>query len=91
MTDSVLGGDAGNDTFGFRDGSGNDTIQDLVVGSGPDDVIDLIGMGFTDLASVLAVMTQIGAGTAIDFGDGDSLTLVGVDKANLSQDDFALA
>ena len=37
---------------------------------------------------VLAAAEQVGADTLIDFGGGDTLTLMGVDFATLTADDF---
>ena len=88
--DTMIGG-AGDDTFVFRTGYDNDTIDDLAAGAGSGDVIDLVGMGFADLQSVLNNASQVGSDTLIDFGGGDSLTLTGVNLADLHQDDFALA
>ncbi len=87
----VLTGGLGSDTFVFRSGYGNDVVQDFVAGAGTDDAVDIVGMGYTDLASVMANATQSGTDTVIDFGNGDILTLVGVDKASLHADDFVLA
>ena len=55
-----------------------------------DDVIALSGFGasFDTFAEVFAAATESGGNTIIDFGNGDMLTLLGVDKIDLHQDDF---
>ena len=82
----MIGG-LGSDTFIFRTGFGNDVINDFAIA---DDLIDLTGTPLASLAEVLANTTQQGADAVIDFGDDDSLTLVGVDKATLEANDFML-
>ena len=77
----------GSDTFIFRTGFGNDVINDFAIA---DDLIDLTGTPLASLAEVLANTTQQGTDAVIDFGDDDSLTLVGVDRATLEANDFML-
>jgi hypothetical protein len=73
-------GGLGDDSFLFADGHGNDTITDFLAGVAGGDIIDLrrltAGSSFTD---VMAAAAQIGDDTVIDFGDGNSITLLGVD------------
>ncbi|QOZ32426.1 S-layer family protein [Bradyrhizobium sp. CCBAU 53421] len=81
---------AGDDTYVFKAGSGSDVITDFIAGAGTDDRIDLRSFkaaGIHDLAAVLALATQAGADTVIDFG-GNILTLDNVTKTDLSDDDF---
>ena len=86
--DTLTGG-AGDDRFTFALGDGADTIMDFVAGAGTDDVIDLSGFAnIHTLNDVLAVATQSGANTFIDFGGGDTITLQNVLKANLAAADF---
>ena len=87
--DDILTGGLGDDMFVFADGDGNDTITDFVAGADSDDVIDLrlvsgIG-GFTD---VMAAAVQVGGDAFIDLGDGNSVTLLGVDTTQLAEQDF---
>ena len=85
----VLTGGTGDDKFIFTRGSGGDTITDFKAGVGTDDVIELRGYGFTSLADVRAVSIQNGANVVINLGQGANvLTLVGVQLADLSADDF---
>ncbi len=88
--DDLLWGGLGDDTLVFKTGAGNDTVQVFSAGPGSDDVLDVGVLGYLDLASVLADTVQNGTDaviTPLPLG-GDSITLVGVDKATLYQDDF---
>lgn len=84
-----MSGDAGSDTFVFANGHGNDTITDFDALSGTE-LIDFSGLSaMGDLASVLGAATQAGADVSIDTGDGNSLLLLNVDRADLDASDFA--
>ncbi len=87
--DDVMTGGAGDDTFVFADDHGRDTITDFVAGAAGGDVIDLrrltAAASFTD---VMAAVAQVGDDTVIDFGDGNSITLLGVDATQLEEPDF---
>ena len=86
----TLTGAAGDDTFVYS--SGADTITDFVAGAGGVDEIDL--RAFTsihNLADVLALATQSGANTIINFGGGNTLTLQNVTKTDLISGDFVFA
>ncbi|MEZ5895360.1 MAG: hypothetical protein R3C51_03080 [Parvularculaceae bacterium] len=87
--DTVSGG-AGDDLFEFRQGHGNDVIDDFTAGAASEDVVRLIGFGaaFDSFAEVLAASSQIGANVVIDFGGGDSITLENATLASLHADDF---
>jgi Ca2+-binding RTX toxin-like protein len=89
--DDVLAGNGGNDFFIFTPGDDDDVITDFVAGAGTQDVIDLSVMGasFDTFAEVFAAASDDGFGnTVIDFGGGDTITLLGVAVADLHQDDF---
>ncbi|WP_137154854.1 hypothetical protein [Rhizobium sp. FKL33] len=77
-----LSGQAASDHFIFGDGDGKDTITDFdAVGGGlAQDYID------TDLTPVS--ITQSGANTVIDFGGGDTITLLGVKASDVGESDF---
>ena len=84
-----LSGGAGDDLFVYGANSSSDIITDFVAGTGTEDKIDLTA--FTDihtLGDVLSRATQVGADTVIDFGGGNTLTLNGVTRANLADEDF---
>jgi ELWxxDGT repeat protein len=88
--DTMTGG-PGNDRFVFAPGYGADTITDFTTGAGtPDKIVLSPFAGLHSLSDVLAVTSQQGADAVINFGNGDTLTLLGAQKANLSADDFVL-
>lgn len=79
----------GSDTFVFGPNNGNDLIFDFRHSDG--DKIDLKAYHFHDFNEVKAAMSDLGNDTHIDFGGGNSLTLVGVpDFHNLQSSDFLL-
>ena len=88
--DDTLVGEGGNDTFVFEIGKGNDQINDLESGPGTADVIQLIGFGaaFDEFSEVIGAATEVGGDVVIDFGGGDTLTLVGRTIAQLDANDF---
>ncbi|WP_035726294.1 choice-of-anchor I family protein [Bradyrhizobium murdochi] len=93
----LLNGGSGRDTFVFQfssDGAGRDTVFDFRAGSGPDhDVVQLDQSKFAYFNALMASSalhdTQIGV--EISYDDGSSITLVGVNKASLTVDDFKFA
>ncbi|HEX5049490.1 MAG TPA: cadherin domain-containing protein, partial [Gammaproteobacteria bacterium] len=82
--DTYVGG-TGNDRYIVGEG-GNDTISDFAAG----DVIDIRAAGFTTFASILAASRQVAGNTVIDFGGGNTLTLVNVPRASLTPQSFGL-
>lgn len=89
--DDFLIGGAGDDTFLYFAGDGADVIADFAAGAGSEDAIRLFTLGpaFDTFTEVLAATSDDGFGNAvIDFGRGDTITLSGVAKADLHQDDF---
>ena len=88
-TDTLFGG-AGDDVFIFEPGEGVDVIRDFKTGAGSEDVIDLSAFGadFDSFAEVFAVARQNGPNTAIDFGDGDLISLWNTNVSSLDADDF---
>ncbi|MEP4380245.1 MAG: choice-of-anchor C family protein, partial [Alphaproteobacteria bacterium] len=90
--DFLAGGD-GDDLFVFANDESEDDgdiIGDFEAGAGTEDRIDVSAFGFTDLADLLASTTDVGADTVIDLDTDDSLTLIGVQMADLHEDDFIL-
>lgn len=86
--DTITGG-MGNDTFVFTAGNESDFIFGFVAGAGTEDRIDLTGMsGIDDFADVLALATDDGLTTTIDFGGGDTILLSNVLVGQLHQNDF---
>ncbi|MDA0785897.1 MAG: Ig-like domain-containing protein, partial [Proteobacteria bacterium] len=87
LDDDMTGG-GGDDLFQFKDGDGDDSITDFAAGTGSDDRIDVSAFGFSDLADLLAATNDAGADTVISLDADDSVTLIGVQKADLHEDDF---
>ncbi len=86
--DDVLLAAAGDDMFIFGTGAGADVIGYFGDGA---DVLDLSDVdGLSTVADVMSSATQVGADTVLDFGGGDQITLIGVEKASLLSDDFLL-
>ncbi|MES2193997.1 MAG: calcium-binding protein [Pseudomonadota bacterium] len=85
----IFDGGADDDTFVFRPGGGADIIAGFVAGANTDDRIDLKGFaGVDDFTAVLALATQVGVDTVLDFGGGNTVTLQNVTRADLDADDF---
>ncbi|RXG85150.1 hypothetical protein EAS61_36810, partial [Bradyrhizobium zhanjiangense] len=82
--DTLTGGN-GSDTFVYADGGGADTITDFDRSQG--DTIDLTGLsGIFTFADVQSKSTLSAGNTIINFGSGNTLTLIGV--TSLQQSDF---
>ncbi|WP_164940881.1 Ig-like domain-containing protein [Bradyrhizobium zhanjiangense] len=82
--DTLTGGN-GSDTFVYADGGGADTITDFDRSQG--DTIDLTGLsGIFTFADVQSKSTLSAGNTIINFGSGNTLTLMGV--TSLQQSDF---
>lgn len=81
-TDIMTGG-GGNDTFDFATGDGKDTITDFDAEGGAG-FQDLIGADFTAVVSI----TKSGKNTVIDFGHGDTLTLLDIKPSHIDNTDF---
>jgi VCBS repeat-containing protein len=85
--DDTLTGSSGNDLFVFAQPIGNDTLYNFNVAT---DKIDL--MGFANIVSFHDVQTNmandINGNAVITFGNGETITLHGVDAASLTADDF---
>ena len=92
-------GNYGNDTFVHVAGGGNDTIIDFAPHAtssvGNQDKIDFTGeTAVYSVNDVLALATQNGADTVIQFGGAeafDSLTLKNVQATDLTDADFVFA
>ena len=84
LGDDALFGNFGADLFVFNDG------EDVISLFDPDeDQIDLTAFD-TDVDTVLANADENRLGTTLNLGDGDELTILGVDIADLAQDDVLL-
>lgn len=84
-----LVGSTGSDDFIFKSGDGDDTIRDFDATNNKED-IDLSAVSqiedFADLAA--NHMLQVGDDVEIDDGDSLTITLLGVDLADLGNSDF---
>jgi serralysin len=81
--DDILAGTEANDTFLVEPDSGNDTI----LGFQQDDLLDVSALG---LASFEALEVADSDDGAVQFDDGASVTLDGVEAADLDAFDFLL-
>ena len=88
LSDADFETSVSDDLFVFTDGTGNDTVNDFTAGAGIGDVLDITDFGFAGLTALLAVTNDAGANTVIQLDVNDSITLIGVQKAELHQDDF---
>ncbi len=95
--DDVLNGGAGNDsleggggrdTFVFQQGTGSDTVLDFDTFVETGDFIDVSDFNFADGDAVIAAAQQVGDDTVIDLGNGDQITLIGVNVDDLNADSF---
>src|SRR5262249_19437650 len=87
-TDSLTGG-SGSDTFVLTANFGADTITDFVPGVAGNDMIDLTAVtGIYNFAALLAIATQSGADTVINFGGRNVPTLKKGIKNNLDPSAF---
>ncbi|APE44744.1 hypothetical protein BOO69_16010 [Sulfitobacter alexandrii] len=86
--DDLLRGDFNGDTFVFADGHGHDTIIDFDALSALE-VIDFSGIGsFRAFIDIMRVATQVGTSVEIATGADSSVTLLGVNRADLDAGDF---
>lgn len=82
--DSLVGG-KGSDTFIFDNGDGKDRVLDFdATGGGKDQ--DYIGVQSMDDFTI----RRSGSDTVVDFGNNDTITLVGVHRSDVSHADFHL-
>ena len=81
--DDTLSGGKGSDIFIFDNGDGTDRVIDFdAIGGGKDQ--DYIGVqSMNDFT-----LRRSGADTVVDFGNNDTITLVGVHRSDVSHADF---
>ena len=85
----IFNGGADDDTFIFGPGGGADTIVGFVAGANTEDRIDLKAFAaIQDFTAVLALATQVGADTVLNFGAGNTVTLQNITRNNLDAGDF---
>ena len=87
---SLTVGTTADDVFDFNPGVGQDVVFEFSNQSGAADKIELSDFGFTDFSQLQLVSINNGNDTLIsNLGGGDSITLIGVNVANLHSSDFA--
>jgi Ca2+-binding RTX toxin-like protein len=85
----IMSGDTGNDRFVFTAGFGKDRITDFQAGSTVSDIIQLsLGTSFDTFAEVMAATTNVQGNAVITISSSDTITLVGVTKSMLVENDF---
>ncbi|MEO0548314.1 MAG: calcium-binding protein [Pseudomonadota bacterium] len=82
--DDTLTGQGGADTFVATIGGDADEVTDFTVS---EDLIDVTDFGLT-AAEALALASDVDGDAVIDFGDGDTMTLTGVEVGTLSEANF---
>jgi Ca2+-binding RTX toxin-like protein len=82
----VLIGGAGNDTYV----NGEVTIESFVAGAGTEDKIDLRALSGLTYDCIVAHATMVDGNAVLDLGNGEHMTLVGVNVTSLSTEDFML-
>jgi hypothetical protein len=83
--DDNLTGTGGNDMFVFAQPIGNDTIYGFNAAS---DTIDLTGFSSAGSYGDLHIADNAGGNAVITLGNGETITLAGVDASALSASDF---
>ncbi len=79
----ALSGGGGDDTFVFAPGAGQDRVLDFIAG-GSEDSLDFSAYNGT---GITYTVSQAGADTLFQFSNGDAITLVNVNSADLVQTD----
>jgi Ca2+-binding RTX toxin-like protein len=89
FNDNLTGG-AGDDTFVYAPGGKADIITDFTADSNVDKINLKAFASLHTFSDVMALASQVGTSTVLNFGAGDSLTLQHVTKTNLDAGDFLL-
>ena len=81
-----VGGDAGTLTHGdyLADGGGDDSVTDFKNGK---DLLDVSDYGLADSLGFDGI-SAVGGDVVIDINGSDSITLIGVNLANIDDGDF---
>jgi hypothetical protein len=87
--DTFTGG-ADDDTFVYAPGGKADIVTDFTADSNVDKINLKAFANLHSFADVLALASQVGTSTVLNFGAGDTLTLQHVTKTNLDAGDFLL-
>jgi Ca2+-binding RTX toxin-like protein len=89
FNDNFTGG-AGDDTVVYAPGGKADIITDFIADSNVDKINLKAFSNLHTFNDVMALASQVGTSTVLDFGGGDTLTLQHVTKSNLDAGDFLL-
>ncbi len=90
--DILIGGE-GNDAFYFTQNGGADTVADFNLASGDRLMIqaNINGTGIATAADVLRFTGSDQVGNAVlNFGNGDQITLIGIDQQSLTYNHFTI-
>ncbi|MDK3016464.1 calcium-binding protein [Pseudodonghicola flavimaris] len=86
----TMNGGGGSDTFIFAASFGHDTINGFHAGTtGDADVISIASGLIADFADLLSHTADVGANTVITVDASNTITLLGVHKADLDVSDFS--
>ncbi|MDQ6434370.1 cadherin domain-containing protein [Mesorhizobium sp. LHD-90] len=85
--DTLTGGTA-NDVYVFGESFGRDVISGFSLTGSSSDQIEFSNSVFTSFAAVQAAMAQVGANAVITYDTNNTITLTGVNVANLNAGDF---
>ena len=66
-------------------------MADFDAGAGTDDRLDVSEIGFANFDANVKRTSGIGADVQFDLGNGDQVTLLGVQKSGLHDDNFVLS
>lgn len=91
LGDDTLTGGSETDTFVFSGAFGADVVTDFDVASLTEVISFQSVTGFVDFASMMASAVQSGADVIIDAGAANTVTLLGVNLASLTTNDFLFA
>ncbi|WP_425404060.1 VCBS domain-containing protein [Hwanghaeella sp.] len=80
-------GSSGADIFGFKFGSGTDTIFDFNLSV---DRLSVSGFGIQQFSDLSGILAAAGTGDTLDFGNGDTIQLQNVDASQLTAANFVL-
>lgn len=87
LGDDTLDGGADDDTFILRDDSGATTIENFTTG----DKLNVEGLGYNDLADVLAVAYETSEGVTLAIDADTTVLLDGLSLTDLDASDFDFA
>jgi hypothetical protein len=87
--DDILSGAQGTDTFVFGTKFGHDVITDFIAGNGTHELIQFSKSTFTGYTDLMAHAQQVGTNVLVSDAAGDTLTLIGINMADMKAVDFS--